>query len=807
MRKYFIAFIICGLSLVAILPVNAARNGRVLFISSYSYVWESVPKQIEGIKLALSSSTTLDIEFMDTKRFNDEDSLQRFYQELQYKINRSDPYDVVIVGDDAALHFAIDYRDDLFKNIPIVFEGINDIDYAKKVSQDPLITGIVEQLSYEDNIEFAKKIIPHASSLVAICDDTVTGEGERKQFYTNVDKYSKLNFREINASLLTENEIKKELSSLDQNTILFYLILSENKDQKKYSSEEAAILISENASVPCFRLSEPGIQNGLLGGKVVSFEKMGQTAGKMAQQIINGTNVRDIDPVFESPNIYYINEEVFEKFNINKNLIPSDAVLINHCLSFFEVNEKALLVFSGIAVSLIFVIIAISYNNIKKKKLIKELEKMTVELDYIAKYDDLTGLANRRHFINDLDLLIDQETELSLIFLGLDNFKRINDVIGNEMGNIILRQLGELFKKEENDRVYFYRLSGDEFAIIFKDNDANHVDIFISSLLEKMKTAFTYNHHEYNLTCSMGISMYPQDAKKVKELMAYADAAMTTVKKNGKNDYRYYDKIIEKQRLDALKIENILTDILSQDGFKMVYQPLVDSQSGDIVSFEALIRFKDGLLRPDQFIPVAEECGLIIPISRWVIKKVISDLAVLKEFRKELKPISINFSSIQLRDEGLIDYIEDLLDEYDIEGKYIEFEITERVLIRMNKEVERFFSQLNKLGIHLVLDDFGTGYASIEYLLDIPFSKVKLDKSMVYKFLDIRNGEVMDTLIQLIHGLNYKVVAEGVETKEQFQLLQDAQCDYIQGYYFEKPIDFPMMNDIYDINYFKELKH
>ncbi len=233
----------------------------------------------------------------------------------------------------------------------------------------------------------------------------------------------------------------------------------------------------------------------------------------------------------------------------------------------------------------------------------------------------------------------------------------------------------------------------------------------------------------------------------------------------------------------------------------MVYQPLVDSHTGKVVSYEALLRLKYYTIRPDQFISVAEESGFIIPMSRWVIEQTVHDLAKIKKSGKELKPISINFSSIQMRDVGLVNYVKNVLEKYDIEGKYIEFEITEGVFLKMDQEAERFFLQLIDMGIRLVLDDFGTGFASIQYLLDIPFYKIKLDKSMIYKFLNLHNGETLKQLISFIHSLNLIVVGEGVEVKEQFIPLQEFQCDIIQGYLFERPQDYELIEKSYDKKY------
>ena len=781
-----------------IMPLQAKEEKRVLFISSYSYAWESVPCQIDGILSSLDVSVSLDIEYMDMKRFNDETTKQYFYEQLKYKLEHCAPYDVIITGDDPALNFVMEHRQDMFKDIPVVFEGVNNIETAKKASQDELTTGVVEELSYKDNIRFSRQIFPHAKRIVAICDDTVTGQGEREQFFANAKDYPDIDFEEINVSKLSEKELIAQLSSLDEETILFYLILSENKDHKTYTSKEAALLISENASVPCFRFVQPGIAQGLLGGKIVSHEKMGAIAGKMAQQIIDGKNTQDIPLELKSPNLYYLNEDVFLKFDLDLDMIPQGATVINHHLSFYEEHKKIIIVF-GVALSFMFCILVIMIvHNFKKKKLIHELEDMTIQLNHIVQYDELTQLGNRRNFLENLETLIHENKQLTIAVFGLDNFKKVNDIFGNSSGNKILKKLAKRYQKMENEKTHFYRLSGDEFGIIFQSHETEE---FIKSFMEMMNKPHMIHHQKCLLTCSVGLALYPNDSQDIEELLSYANSAMNVVKKAGKNNYRYYDQSIEHEQLELLKIENILEDALQNNGFRLVYQPLVDSHTGKVVSYEALLRLKYHTIRPDQFISVAEESGFIIPMSRWVIEQTVHDLARIKKSGKELKPISINFSSIQMRDVGLVNYVKNVLEKYDIEGKYIEFEITEGVFLKMDQEAERFFLQLIDMGIRLVLDDFGTGFASIQYLLDIPFYKIKLDKSMIYKFLNLHNGETLKQLISFIHSLNLIVVGEGVEVKEQFIPLQEFQCDIIQGYLFERPQDYELIEKSYDKKY------
>ena len=217
---------------------------RILFLSSYSYGWDTVQIQIEGIKKGITDDVVLDYEFMDTKRFPGKESIDVFYEGLSYRMSHAAPYDALIVGDDAALHFAIEHRDDLFRDMPIIFEGVNDIEYAKEVSEDPLITGVVEDLSITSNIDFGLKLYPDAREVIAILDNSITGEAERSSFYSIAPLYPSLTFSEINCSELTSGELIDRLSDIPENTILIYIVMTEDASGRQYTSLQSVNLIS-----------------------------------------------------------------------------------------------------------------------------------------------------------------------------------------------------------------------------------------------------------------------------------------------------------------------------------------------------------------------------------------------------------------------------------------------------------------------------------------------------------------------------------------------------------------------------------
>lgn len=550
MKKHQIAILTCFMALIATALIYISdsvladdEDKRVLFLSSYSYGWNTVQIQIEGIKEGIGENISLDYEFMDTKRFPDEESIYRFYTELKYRMERVEPYDVIILGDDAALQFAMKYRDDLFKDIPLVFEGINDTAYAMEVSKDPLITGVLEKLSFEKNIAFARTLFPNATTITAILDDSVTGEAERKSFYQYAANYPEFTFSEINSSRLTTEELRDTLASVEKDTILIYITLTEDASGKNYTSSQSIRLVAENANVPAFRMVSGGIGEGLLGGNIVSMELSGKIAAEMATKICNGTNPAVFDVEEDAPNIYCIDEAVMRKYNLDLSLIPKDAEVINHMPTFFEKYKEIILPLIVIFLILIFVIAQLVLRTRKQTVRAKLLTRTASEYEKSSTHDFLTGLPNRTKLYDDLTQIVNSNSVCSLFIFDIDNFKGINDTYGHNVGDEVLKEVGIRLLKATDGIFRTYRLAGDEFICILMNNFRNDIDKYARMCLDLFQDDFCLSKNTLTVHISLGIAVYPDDAASVKDLIEHADQAMYTVKKHGKNDYAFYDSI------------------------------------------------------------------------------------------------------------------------------------------------------------------------------------------------------------------------------------------------------------------------
>lgn len=519
---------------------STESEGRVLFISSYSYGTDTVQMQIEGIKEGFGGRVVLDYEFMDKKRVDDEVSEQLFYESLAYRLSVTEPYDVIILGDDEALLFAVKYQEELFAGIPLIFEGVNDVELAMRVSEDPLITGIVEKYSIEDNIDLGLSLYPDARKVVAILDDSTAGKAARKAFYQCAEEYSDLEFNEINASSLNIYKLRQRISQVGNDSILIYIMMSEDASGRQYNNKEAVEFIINYARVPVLHMVEGGIGEGLLGGNVVSMNQSGKIAALMAMNIIRGEEISNIEVMVKKPNVYFIDELVMKKFDLDLSLIPEGAVVINHQPSFWERNQEALLPGSILIAALLIIILWVLYDNFRRRKLLVELEDARSIMESASQHDFLTGLPNRSKFMEDLENCVRMETPCTIMMLDIDNFKHINDTYGHTTGDEALRQLADRLKGMKTPLLTPYRFAGDEFIIILRSCQRKIVEKEVVHCFQLFDKPFLLAGEKRKVGGSIGVASYPADAKDIEHLIICADDAMYQVKKSGKNNFAFY---------------------------------------------------------------------------------------------------------------------------------------------------------------------------------------------------------------------------------------------------------------------------
>lgn len=496
--------------------------------------------QIDGIRAGLEDNVTLDFEFMDTKRVNTEESLQLFYEGLAYRLSMVEPYDAVILGDDAALKFAMKYQEDLFPGIPMVFEGVNDEELAAEAMENPMIAGVLERLSVEKNIELGLKINPKAKRVVAILDDTITGQAERKRYYQCAEQYPQLEFDEINVSQSRNFTIRYNLGSLSKDTILIYIVMTEDIDGRRYTDKQAIDLIAECSTVPALRMVDGGIGSGLLGGNVVSMYKSGEIAARMAMEIMKGASVDSFELVTDSPQTYRVDAHVMEKFGIRMSTLPKETEIINRKTSFFERNREAMIPFSILVAALLIVVGWALFDNFKRRHLMVELEGTKKIMESASQHDFLTGIPNRSKFMGDIERLVGEKKPCTVIMIDIDDFKKINDTLGHTAGDEALKQVASRLKDMGSPLLTPYRFAGDEFILILESNQYKIVEKTAYQCRQVFTSPFILDGKKAKVCGSIGIASYPKDSEDVEQLIICADDAMYQVKKNGKNDFAFY---------------------------------------------------------------------------------------------------------------------------------------------------------------------------------------------------------------------------------------------------------------------------
>lgn len=427
------------------------------------------------------------------------------------------------------------------------------------------------------------------------------------------------------------------------------------------------------------------------------------------------------------------------------------------------------------------------------------MRSLVEEVISFSNLDPLTGISNRRRFLEYFEEALSKQHSGAVVMVDLDNFKEINDTMGHVYGDKVLVKISNLLLElEEDSNIKISRFGGDEFLILIDHvSGLEEIDKRVKKIFQIFSNKLYIGEDAINISISMGVSVYPNDSLQVNQLIMNADLAMYRVKRNGKKNYVYFDNSMTDEMIERTRITRILHQAISEDGFTLLYQPIIDITNRNIVGFEALIRMKNNELYPNVFIPIAEEDGSIHIIGRWVVKEVLIQLTQWRELGLKLKPVSINFSAKQIEDNEFVAYLMNLLEKYQISPELIIIEITETAIME-NKEVAlHMLNQLKEIGIKLSLDDFGTGYSSLSYLTFLPIDKIKLDKSLCDRYLEPTSIRVLENIIDISHTLGMHVIAEGIEEEYQFHSLKEIGCDMIQGYLFSKPINPQKIIQIY----------
>lgn len=435
---------------------------------------------------------------------------------------------------------------------------------------------------------------------------------------------------------------------------------------------------------------------------------------------------------------------------------------------------------------------------IEAHKLAEQAETATTKLQYLAHHDGLTGLPNRMLLQDRLRQAIElarrQGKRFAVLFMDLDRFKQINDSLGHGVGDQLLQSVAQRLQGCVRHSDTISRQGGDEFVVLLSNiTHAEDAALIAQNMLTALAAPHLIDHHELHVSVSIGISIYPDDGQEAETLLKSADSAMYHAKEGGRNNYKFFESEMSVRAVQRQSIETSLRLALERQEFVLHYQPRINLQSKKIVGAEALIRWNHpewGVVPSSQFVSIAEDSGLILPIGRWVLRETCRQARVWQEAGLHPIPVSVNISALELNAPDFLENVRATLEETKLESKYLEMEFTEQVIIRDAAFVDAVLEALAELGIKLTIDDFGIGYSRLNFLRRSSIQALKIDQSFVKRMVtSADDAAIISTVISMGKNLNLRIIAAGVETAEQYASLVAQQCDEGQGYFFGRPMD------------------
>ena len=774
-------------------------NHKVLFLCSYNSLYFTYDDQITGLKETLyPAGVEFDVVYMDTKNFGTDKDILDFHDFLKERLKKDMGYEAVIIGDDDALRFALQYQQELFNGLPMVFFGINDADFAKMAATNPYVTGFYEKDYLTDCINMALNIFPDRKELVALHDNSAAGAADKEVFYSYVERYQGYKFRDINTAELTQEELVEELKTLDEdNTILLYMTCYSDKFGNTYSMLDRTNTVVRYTDVPILRNYSGGREQGVLGGTYMDFRCQARDAALIILDVLEkGTDIATIPVDMDTPSKTQFNYALMKKYGVKERMLPAATEYINKPEDFIERYQEVIPVALLIVLALLILVVtsnmAVKQQKMDNEQLVKskeELEKSRNKLRYQAEHDELSNLLNRRTIVETLGRNFKNEDIYSVMMIDIDGFKDINENYGHSMADYIIKYLSKELKQMADERGWTVgRYGGDEFIALISGKNLEFDSEEIRKVLEVYRKPIVIGEETLNLSASIGVSNSDGSSFPEQHIIN-AEIAMYEAKEHGRNTAFVYADEMQRRLREESRLKTLVLDAFDRHQFYMLYQPKIETTTGKVIGYEALVRAETIGEGPSIFIPIIEKNGWVIRLGRLITEMVVKQLAVWKEQGRALRPVSINFSSKQVNDLGYVSFLKNLLEEYGIPSKYIEIEITESLLLERNIQTDTLFKELKDLGIRILMDDFGTGYSSLGYLIYVPVDEIKLDKSLVDNYLVPEKDSFIGDVIKLVHDINKTIIIEGVEEEWQYKRLCEFKADAVQGYYFSKPLE------------------
>lgn len=528
-----------------------------------------------------------------------------------------------------------------------------------------------------------------------------------------------------------------------------------------------------------------------LDGNIVLASEHYKQMLNVGDEGIVGKNVFEVYPKDVAQSLWEIDDAAkrsHQTYEAELDLMHKDGTQHTYLLVKFPLLDKQQQAFGVCTIG----------TDISERKLAETaLREQQSRLNYMAFHDSLTALPNRSLFYDRITHGLARarrsNSRVALMLLDIDRFKNINDSLGHDAGDLLLKVISTRLNEGVRDMDTVARLGGDEFVVVLEGiHDLDDVVFVANKLLTTLSQPVDISGHSISTTVSIGVSLFPEDGDNTDELLKNADIAMYKAKEAGKNNCQFYTKGMNATAVNYLLLENDLRRAVEQEQLTLYYQPQVDLQTGEMTGVEALVRWQHperGIVSPAHFIPLAEETGLIVPIGEWVLREACRQQKIWLDAGKYVGKMAVNLSPRQFRQKNFPGKVESILAEVGLEAKHLELEITESCAMEHAGETINQLNQLNQMGMYLAIDDFGTGYSSLAYLQRFPVQKLKIDRSFIHDIHDDANdAAIAKSIIGLAHNMQMCVIAEGVENECQAEWLRNQGCDQAQGFFYAKPL-------------------
>lgn len=817
---------------------GSERPMNILVLNSYHYTYPWTLNQNSGIITYLSTEfpdAVIYTEFLDWKRFPDESLIDLMTDSFRTKYSKLS-LDLILTTDDKALSYALQNRSDFFSDAPIAFSGIIDTTAKEIIGTNKNVTGVYEKMDPTGTLSLMNLLEPDVDTIYLVHDTSESGSRTGQTIIDAVDAFETTKkYQLIDLSQNSFTAIKSIAEQLPTNSAIFMVSYNSSIDGESNKPEVFGQELSDISSVPIYSIDEYLLGNGITGGTFLSGQLQGEQLAKIGALLLKGTPADSIEHIGSATVYTAVDEDQLRRFNLDENHLDGTVTIINQRFSFYETYKTTVWVTLFIISALLSLIIMLILNirrryryelellankdelqnlyevvQASEEELLaqnEELEAYQEQLQHDAHYDSLTGLPNRLYlkaFYRDLsDVCQKDGKKLVLFFIDLNNFRYVNNTHGHVFGDKLLKEIAQRLSQMEGTLISV-RLGGDEFIVLSKvgkEHFERSIKKIINTISHVFANPFQINDLTIPVSGSVGYSVYPDDGHTIDELIAQADMAMYEIKKEKKPYAKRFNAEIKTKYDDAFVIISRLKEAYENQEFSLYYQPQIDLKSLKIVGFEALLRWNSpefGHVPPDKFIPLAESCGFIKTLGHCVIINSIQSARELQSVIDHPFKISVNVSVVQLFEEDFVVEVKDFLEEAALDPSYIQFEITESVMIESYDLIIERLNALRSIGISLSLDDFGTGYSSLVYLHYLPISELKIDKIFIDEINNLplhpyenEQHALVNTILTLAKASDLCVVAEGVETQRQIEYLRHHGCDRIQGYFYSKPLPLP----------------